>query len=122
MPSGGRGMLVWLDKRYKHPLIFITENGMASDEPDMEHSLHDTSRQEYLHGYIRGFGQALKQGVNLGGYFAWSLMDNFEWEYGFSKRFGLVHVDYSSLVRFPKMSAYWYKKTIEANGANVLMD
>ena len=95
---------------------------MASDEPDMEHSLHDTSRQEYLHGYIRGFGQALKQGVNLGGYFAWSLMDNFEWEYGFSKRFGLVHVDYSSLVRFPKMSAYWYKKTIEANGANVLMD
>ena len=115
-------MLLWLDKRYNHPLIFITENGMASDEPDMEHSLHDTSRQEYLHDYIHGFGQALKQGVNLGGYFAWSLMDNFEWSFGFSKRFGLVHVDYSTLERIPKMSAYWYKKTIESNGGNILMD
>ena len=122
VPDGAREMLLWLDKRYNHPLLFVTENGMASDEPDLEHSLHDIDRKEYLNGYIRGFGQALNQGVNLGGYFAWSLMDNFEWEYGKSKRFGLVHVDYTTLVRTPKLSADWYKMTIESNGANILID
>jgi len=121
VPDGAREMLLWLDKRYNHPLIFVTENGMANEEPDIEHSLLDTSRQEYLYGYIRGFGQALNKGVNLGGYFAWSLMDNFEWEYGFSKRFGLVHVDYETLVRTPKLSADWYRTTIEKNGANIII-
>jgi beta-glucosidase/6-phospho-beta-glucosidase/beta-galactosidase len=122
VPDGAREMLLWLDKRYKHPLIFVTENGMAAYEPDLEHSLQDTSRRDYLEGYIRGFGQALSKGVNLGGYFAWSLMDNFEWEYGFSKRFGLVHVNYTTLVRTPKLSADWYRSTIESNGANISMD
>ncbi|KAL3796202.1 hypothetical protein ACHAWO_010482 [Cyclotella atomus] len=122
VPDGAREMLLWLDKRYKHPLIFVTENGMAAYEPDLEHSLQDTSRRDYLEGYIRGFGQALSQDVNLGGYFAWSLMDNFEWEYGFSKRFGLVHVNYTTLVRTPKLSADWYRSTIESNGANISMD
>lgn len=121
VPDGAREMLLWLDKRYNHPLIFVTENGMAADEPDYEHSLHDNSRKEYLEGYIGGFGEALNQGVNLGGYFAWSLMDNFEWEYGFSKRFGLVHVNYTTLVRTPKLSADWYKRTIETNGANIVI-
>lgn len=121
-PDGAREMLLWLHKRYNHPLIFVTENGMAAYEPDFEHSLQDTTRRDYLEGYIRGFGQALNQGVNLGGYFAWSLMDNFEWEYGFSKRFGLVHVNYTTLVRTPKLSANWYKETIESNGANIQMN
>lgn len=122
VPDGGRQMLLWLDKRYNHPLLFVTENGMSSDESDLEHSLNDNSRKEYLNDYIRGFGQALNQGVNLRGYFAWSLMDNFEWEYGTSKRFGLVHVNYSTLVRTPKLSADWYKMTIQSNGANILID
>ncbi|KAL3800807.1 hypothetical protein HJC23_001644 [Cyclotella cryptica] len=119
VPDGAREILLWLDKRYNHPLIFVTENGMAADEPDFQHSLHDDSRKEYLEGYICGFGQALKQGVKLGGYFAWSMMDNFEWEFGFSRRFGLVHVNYTTLVRTPKLSADWYKLTIETNGANI---
>jgi beta-glucosidase/6-phospho-beta-glucosidase/beta-galactosidase len=122
VPDGAREMLLWLDKRYNHPLIFVTENGMAADEPDLEHSLQDTSRKDYLEAYLRGFGRALNKGVNFGGYFAWSLMDNFEWEYGFSKRFGLVHVNYTTLVRTPKMSADWYQMTIASNGANIMID
>lgn len=120
VPDGGREMVLWLDKRYNHPLIFITENGMASEEPDLEHSLHDIKRVQYLEGYIRAFGQALNQGANLGGYFAWSLLDNYEWEFGFTKRFGLVHVNYTSLVRTPKLSAEWFNTTIDSNGANIL--
>jgi len=75
VPDGAREILLWMDKRYSHPLIFVTENGMSAYEPDKEHSIHDDARVEYLEGYIRGFGQALGQGVNLGGYFAWSLLD-----------------------------------------------
>jgi len=116
VPDGAREILLWMDKRYSHPLIFVTENGMSAYEPDKEHSIHDDARVEYLEGYIRGFGQALGQGVNLGGYFAWSLLDNFEWQYGFSKRFGIVHVNYTTLVRTPKSSAEFYSEVIETNG------
>lgn len=116
-PEGARDILLWIDRRYDHPLVFVTENGMAAYEPDMEHSINDGARKEYLEGYISGFGQALEQGVNLGGYFAWSLLDNFEWQYGFSKRFGIVHVNYTSLVRTLKSSAHFYRKVIETNGS-----
>lgn len=75
-PDGAREMLLWIDRRYNHPLVFVTENGMAANEPDLEHSLHDEDRIEYLEGYIRGFSQALSEGAKLGGYFAWSLLDN----------------------------------------------
>jgi len=115
-PDGAREILSWIDHRYNHPLIYITENGMAAYEPDKGHSIHDKARVEYLEGYIRAFGQALDRGVNLRGYFAWSLLDNFEWQYGFSKRFGIVHVNYTTLVRTPKSSALFYKKVIKTNG------
>ena len=118
-PEGAREMLLWIDHRYGRPLIFVTENGVATHEPDLEHSLHDIDRKDYLEGYIGGFGQAVMQGVNLGGYFAWSLLDNFEWQYGYLKRFGLVHVNYTTLVRTPKASAKWYQLTIESNGGNI---
>lgn len=116
VPDGAREILLWMDKRYSHPLIFVTENGMSAYEPNKEHSIHDDARVEYLEGYIRGFGQALGRGVNLGGYFAWSLLDNFEWQYGFSKRFGIVHVNYTTQVRTPKSSAEFYSKVIKTNG------
>ena len=115
-PEGARAILLWIDRRYNHPLVFITENGMADYEPDLEHSIHDDGRRQYYAGYIRGFGQALQHGVNLGGYFAWSLLDNFEWQYGFSKRFGIVHVNYTTLVRTEKSSAKFYRQVIESNG------
>lgn len=74
-PEGAREILLWIHQRYNQPLVFVTENGMAAYEPDLDHSIHDDARKEYLEGYIRGFGQALEQNVNLGGYFVWSLLD-----------------------------------------------
>lgn len=116
VPDGAREILLWIDRRYNHPLVFVTENGMAAHEPDREASIHDDARKEYLEGYIRGFGQALAKGVDLGGYFAWSLLDNFEWQWGLSKRFGIVHVNYTTLERTLKSSAKFYREVIDSNG------
>ena len=118
-PSGATGILNWISNRYGSPDVYITENGVACHDKDFEHAIHDSERIEYLSGYIRGFGEALKQGVNLKGYFVWSLFDNFEWQYGLSKRFGIIHVDYNSLKRTPKDSAIWYRTVIESNGKNL---
>ena len=74
-PEGAREILLWIDRRYNHPTVFITENGMAAHEPDFDYSIHDSARLEYMKGYIKGFGEALSQGVDLRGYFAWSLLD-----------------------------------------------
>ena len=72
--------------------------------------------QSRLDGYLAACHEAIQDGVDLQGYFLWSLFDNFEWASGYSKRFGLVHVDFDTLVRTPKASAYWYRGVIEANG------
>ena len=72
-----------------------------------------------MHRYLLGLKQAAEEGSDVGGYFQWSLMDNFEWAKGYNPRFGLVYVDYKSLERIPKDSAYWYKQTIESNGENL---
>lgn len=85
----------------------------------MEVAKHDVGRKEYLEGYLRACAQAMETGVPLEGYFAWSLMDNFEWEYGYTKRFGICYVDYETLERTPKLSALWYKETIQAGGTNI---
>jgi len=68
----------------------------------------DTLRIEFLDGHLRSLRQAIDQGVDVGGYFCWSLLDNFEWAEGYRQRFGLVHVDYESQVRTPKDSFHWY--------------
>lgn len=118
-PEGATGILNWISNRYNNPHVYITENGVACHDKDFEHAIHDNERIEYLGGYIRGFREAMKQGVKLKGYFAWSLLDNFEWNYGMSKRFGIVYVDYNTLERTPKDSAIWYRNVIESNGTNL---
>jgi beta-glucosidase len=118
-PEGATGILKWISNRYNNPNVYTTENGVACHDKDFEHAIHDNDRIEYLGGYIKGFGEALKQGVNLKGYFAWSLLDNFEWQYGMSKRFGIVYVDYNTLKRTPKDSAIWYRNVIDSNGTNL---
>lgn len=118
-PDGAREIVKWVDARYSHPLIYITENGVSTYEPTLDYSVNDKDRRDFLKDYIRGFGEATEAGVNLGGYFAWSLMDNFEWQYGYSQRFGMVHVNYTTLERTPKLSAKWYRNTIECNGGNI---
>ncbi|RMI44025.1 GH1 family beta-glucosidase [Streptomyces triticirhizae] len=89
--------------------LYITENGAAFDDKvDASGAVHDPDRISYLHGHLDAVHQAIAEGVDVRGYFLWSLMDNFEWAYGYSKRFGVVHVDFETLRRTPKASARWY--------------
>jgi beta-glucosidase len=78
--------------------------------------VHDTRRVEYLDGHLRACLDAIANGVDLRGYFVWSLMDNFEWAEGYAKRFGVIHVDYATQERRPKDSARWYADVIRRNG------
>ncbi|GKT88078.1 beta-glucosidase A [Colletotrichum tofieldiae] len=109
-PQGFRNLLVWLSKRYNYPPIYVTENGTSlKGENDMplEQILEDDFRVEYFDGYVKAMADASeKDGVNVKGYLAWSLMDNFEWAEGYETRFGVTFVDYENdQKRYPKKSA-----------------
>jgi beta-glucosidase len=81
--------------------------------------VHDPRRVQYLHDYLLQAQAAIAGGVPLAGYFVWSLMDNFEWAFGYTKRFGIVYIDYPTQRRIIKDSGYWYRDTIAANGGNL---
>lgn len=118
VPAGLGEMLATLKARYgdKLPPIYITENGCSyGDGPDVHGRVHDARRIDYLHGHLAAVQAAMGQGVDVRGYFAWSLMDNFEWAAGYGQRFGLVHVDYKTLRRTPKDSFHWYRALIGKN-------
>lgn len=109
----------FLYERYKTP-IYITENGMsAHDWPDAEGQVHDPQRIDYLRRHLAYLRRAAEEGVDIAGYFEWSLLDNFEWTRGYHDRFGLVYVDFATQQRIPKDSFSWYAKTIAANGENL---
>ena len=109
----------FLYERYKVPFM-ITENGMSShDTVSLDGKVHDPQRQDYMHRYLREFKRAAEDGVDAIGYFAWSLMDNFEWACGYSERFGLTYVNYVTQERIVKDSFYWYKEVMEQNGENL---
>ncbi|XP_060535576.1 myrosinase 1-like [Cylas formicarius] len=113
VPWGLRKMINWVDQNYGHPEIFITENGWADDGS----SLDDPDRIEYTEGYLSSVLDAIyEDNVNVVGYTHWSLMDNFEWSFGYTSKFGMVSVDFKSenRTRTPKSSYYWYKCIIEA--------
>lgn len=115
--------LYWCPKfhaeRYGVP-IYITENGMANiDWVDLDGHVHDPQRIDYLRRYLKEVKRAIADGVDLRGYFMWSLLDNFEWGEGFSKRFGLVHVDFETQQRTAKDSAYWYRDLIRSQGRSL---
>lgn len=102
-------LLLDLSRDYPVKEIVITENGCAyPDGPGEDGAIHDTRRVDYFAQHLAACHAAIEQGAFLTGYFAWSLMDNFEWAFGYEKRFGLVHVDYETLERTPKDSALWY--------------
>mmetsp|Transcript_13895 Transcript_13895/g.30001 ORF Transcript_13895/g.30001 Transcript_13895/m.30001 type:complete len:514 (-) Transcript_13895:589-2130(-) len=118
VPSGIRHVLTWIQKRYNPPGgIIITENGCAIKEPDVATAQADQQRVDFLRGYISQVHAAITAGVDCRGYFVWSLMDNFEWSFGYSKRFGLHYVDYDSpeRTRTPKRSALWYEGVVRSN-------
>ena len=117
VPWGLEKLLKWVDARYHHPAIYITENGSAwPDEDDRSVALHDTRRVDFLDGYIRACHEAIAAGVDLRGYMCWSFMDNFEWARGYSMRFGLHWVDFETGERVPKNSARWYAEVCRKNG------
>ncbi len=96
--------------------IYITENGAAfDDEMNANGEVLDLDRREYVRNYLSTLHRATKEGLDVRGYFAWSLMDNFEWAEGYQKRFGLIHVDYQTQKRTPKLSAQWYSEVCKAN-------
>ncbi len=106
----------FLYERYQTPFI-MTENGMsAHDTVSLDGQVHDPNRQDYLNRYLLAYKKAAEEGVDIRGYFQWSLMDNYEWGQGYRERFGLIHVDYETQKRTLKDSAYWYRKVIETNG------
>ncbi len=116
-PNGLRDLLDGLHRNYQPSNIYITENGSAFDDvlaPDG--TVHDVARTAYLRDYLRAAQQATAAGVPLRGYFAWSLMDNFEWGEGYTKRFGIVYVDYPTQRRVIKDGGRFYAEVIRANG------
>jgi beta-glucosidase len=109
--------LTWLRERYGNPPVYVTENGAAfADRVEPDGSVRDEARRDYLEAYLFMLRKAMDAGSDVRGYFVWSLLDNFEWALGLSKRFGLIHVDYQSLKRTPKTSAHWYASVCRTGG------
>ena len=108
-------LLLRFSSEYKPNEIFITENGSAWDDQLTDGKVEDKNRVSYLERHLEALFAAKAKGAPVNGYFAWSLLDNFEWAYGYGKRFGLVYVDYPTQKRIPKSSAYYYRQRIKEN-------
>lgn len=106
--------LVRISREYAPPPIFITENGMANADQIQDGRIADVERIQYVSDHLLALARAVELGVDVRGYFYWSLLDNFEWNSGYTKRFGLFHVDYATQVRVAKDSALWYRDFISA--------
>ncbi len=116
-PDAFHELLVRVHRDYGPRPLYVTENGMGADDyADQDGRVLDPRRIGYLDGHLRAARRAIKDGADLRGYFVWSLLDNFEWALGYSKRFGLVFVDYPTQRRTPKASFDWYREVITRNG------
>ncbi|MEU9635291.1 GH1 family beta-glucosidase [Streptomyces tendae] len=108
-PSGLHELIMRYNREAPGMPLYISENGAAyDDKPGADGSVHDPERVAYLNGHLAAVRQAIADGADVRGYYLWSLLDNFEWAYGYEKRFGAVYVDYASQQRTPKSSALWY--------------
>ncbi len=110
--EGLRDLLLMIKNEYGSIPLYITENGAAYDDVLEGDHVHDEERIHYLYDHLVEAAAAISQGVNLKGYFVWSFIDNFEWAYGYEKRFGIVYCDYATLRRIKKDSAFWYHDLI----------
>ncbi|TDD66454.1 beta-glucosidase [Jiangella aurantiaca] len=116
-PSGLTELLLRMHREHPGLPMMITENGAAfADTVSPDGAVHDPQRIDYIARHLEATGQAIDQGADVRGYFAWSLMDNFEWSFGYDRRFGLIRVDYDTLERTWKDSAHWYRDVIARNG------
>ncbi|PON38392.1 Glycoside hydrolase [Parasponia andersonii] len=117
-PQGMEKMVTYVMERYNNIPMYITENGygfLEKSGSNNEEALHDVHRVKYMAHYLDALMRAVRKGADVRGYFAWSLLDNFELRYGYSVRFGLHHVDYATLKRTNKLSATWYKQFISTH-------
>jgi beta-glucosidase len=120
-PEALTKVLLWVTERYGKPAIYITENGAAFYDPPhtIDGKVEDPLRVEYYREHLRAAHDAMSQGANVRGYYAWSLLDNYEWAHGYSKRFGIVHVDFSTQQRTIKSSGRYYAEVIRTKGASL---
>ncbi len=116
VPWGCRKLLQWIDARYGHPPVVITENGCAFEDELVDRGVRDADRVEFLQTYLSACHDAIEAGVDLRGYFVWTLLDNFEWSCGFTKCFGLHYTNFETGEWHPKDSAAAYAKIIADNG------
>jgi beta-glucosidase len=114
-PAGLTELLLRIDADYALPPLYITENGAAYADRVVKGRVADAARVRYLHSHIAALAEAIERGVDVRGYFVWSLLDNFEWADGYAKRFGLVYVDYATQRRTLKDSAFWYRDLLSAS-------
>ena len=115
VPDGLYELLTRIHRDYAPRAIYITENGAALPDRLERARVDDPQRIAYLHQHLVAAHRAIEEGVPLRGYFVWSLLDNFEWAFGYSKRFGLIYVDYDTLIRVPKASYSWYQRVTQTN-------
>ncbi|UCE87373.1 MAG: beta-glucosidase [Deltaproteobacteria bacterium] len=106
----------FVSAEYGQPTIYVTENGVADDSAPVAGRVDDQPRIRLLRGFLAGLAGAIERGADVRGYYVWSLLDNFEWAYGYSKRFGIVWTDYQTQARIPKESARFYSEVIRSNG------
>ena len=106
----------WVTREYDRPKIYITENGVCDNTTPVNGVINDTTRIDILRGFLKGLHGAIQDGADVRAYYQWSLMDNFEWSFGFSKRFGMVYTDFATQQRIPKASAAFYSDVIQRNG------
>ncbi|XBI97953.1 hypothetical protein VPH35_018242 [Triticum aestivum] len=110
VPEGMEYIVKYVNQRYKNTPVYVTENGYSQHSNNtMDELMNDGERVNYLQGYVTCLSSAVRKGANVRGYFVWSIIDSFEWTYGFTVKFGLYHVDYETQKRTPKMSAKWYR-------------
>ena len=122
-PQGLTDTLLWVKRHYGDIPLYVTENGATFyDPPKVNGRLEDPLRVEYYRDHLLAAHRAMQAGVDLRGYFAWSLLDNFEWSLGYAKRFGLVHVDYETQQRTVKASGRFYSEVIRTRGAALARD
>ena len=120
-PKGLYNILGRLHFDYAFPAIYITENGAAfPDEVSADGQVDDPQRLSYIQRHLEMVHNAIQIGVPVKGYFVWSLMDNFEWAFGYSKPFGIIYIDFETGQRIPKSSAGWYSQVIKDNGVSSL--
>jgi beta-glucosidase len=110
-------LLLRIDRDYELPPLMITENGAAFRDQVVDGGVQDEDRRLYIETHLEAIAAAIEQGVDVRGYFVWSLLDNFEWASGYSKRFGIYYVDYATQVRILKRSGQWYRSFVAATAA-----